>query len=126
MHCLEHGKEWDIDRASGEESALQTREFEWDSLDDDTIEIMKKLETKKTVRHLGVFAKCDAPDTTETGRRVIRKVRMRIEDMQLRNRGGKVAVQRTNVLLVTVVQWNTLQAISPLKPMLTNICFPNC
>ena len=84
MHCLEHGKEWDIDRASGEESALQTREFEWDSLDDDTIEIMKKLETKKTVRHLGVFAKCDAPDTTETGRRVIRKVRARIEDVKCR------------------------------------------
>ena len=76
---------------------------------------MKELETKKTIRHLGVFAKCNAPDTTETGRRALQKVRMRIEDVELRNKSGKVAVLTTNVLLVTVAQWNTLQAISPLE-----------
>jgi len=85
------------------------------SLDDGTIAIMKELETKKTIRHLGVFAKCNAPDTTETGRRALQKVRMRIEDVKLRNKSGKVAVLTTIVLLVTVAQWNTLQAISPLE-----------
>jgi len=40
---------------------------------------------------------------------------MRIEDVKLRNKSGKVAVLTTNVLLVTVAQWNTLQAISPLE-----------
>ena len=85
------------------------------SLDDETMAIMKNLETEKTIRHLGVFMKCNNPDTTETGRRAIRKVRMRIEDMKLRNRIGKVAVLTTNVLLVAVAQWNTIQAISPLN-----------
>jgi len=58
----------------------------------------------------------------------IRKVRMRIEDAKLRNRSGKVAVMTTNVLLVTVAQWNTLQAISPLKAYyeIENACSPNC
>ena len=86
-----------------------------DSLDDGTIAIMKELETKKKIRHLGVFAKCNAPDTPERGRRALQKVRMRIEDVKLRNKSGKVAILTTNVLLVTVAQWNTLQAISSLE-----------
>ena len=42
---------------------FRTSEVDWDSLDDDTIEIMNKLETKKGERRVGVFAKCNAPDS---------------------------------------------------------------
>jgi len=86
-----------------------------DSIDDGTVAIMKELETKKTIRHLGVFAKCNAPDTTETGRRALQNVRMRIEDVKLRNKSGNIAVLTTHILLVTVTQWNTLRAISSLE-----------
>ena len=78
-------------------------------MEDDTIEIVKKLETKKRLRHLvRVFAKCNAPDTTETGRRANSKVRMRIrvEDVKLRKRSGKVADnQRSSSNSGTI--WNT-------------------
>jgi len=83
--CWSMGKSGRLIEPVEKKVQFRTSEVDWDSLDDDTIEIMNKLEAKKGERRLGVFAKCNAPDTAETGRRAIRKVRARIENVKLRN-----------------------------------------